>query len=84
MNSKHQKTLHAVYAVPTVKGLPWKELEALFIALGAVVVEGDGSRVKFVLNDKIIRFHRPHKPKTTRTYQVELAREFFESMGVKP
>ncbi len=83
-NSKHLKTLHAVYALPTVKTLDWKDLEALFIALGAEVMEGDGSRVKFVLNGKVARYHRPHKPKTARAYQIELAREFFESMGIKP
>ena len=84
MNSKHQKTLQTIYALPTAKGLPWKDLEALFVALGAEVIEGDGSRVKFVLNNKVIRYHRPHKPKTARAYQVELAREFLESMGIKP
>jgi len=84
MNRKHLKTLQAIYALPTFKGLAWNDLEALFIALGAQVIEGDGSRVKFVLKDRIIRFHRPHKPKTARAYQVELARDFLESMGVKP
>lgn len=84
MNSKHQKTLQAVYTRPTVKTLDWKDLEALFIALGAEVIEGDGSRVRFVLNGKVIRFHRPHKPKTARAYQVDLAREFFENMGIEP
>jgi len=84
MNSKHRKALQAVFALPTVKGMVWQDLEALLIALGAEVLEGDGSRVKFVLNGRVIRFHRPHKPKTARAYQVELAREFLESMGIKP
>ncbi|MDR2892946.1 MAG: type II toxin-antitoxin system HicA family toxin [Deltaproteobacteria bacterium] len=83
MNSKHLKTLQTVYALPTIKDLDWKDLETLFTALGAEIIEGDGSRVKFVLNGKVIRFHRPHKPKTARAYQIELAREFFESMGIK-
>lgn len=84
MNSKHLKTLQTIYALPTSKTLEWKELESLFVALGAKVIEGDGSRVKFLLNGKIIRFHRPHRPKTARAYQVELAREFLESMEIRP
>jgi hypothetical protein len=29
-------------------------------------------------------FHRPHKPKTVRAYQITLAREFLERIGAKP
>lgn len=84
MNRKHLQTLQAIYALPTAKGLVWKDLEGLLIALGAEVIEGDGSRVKFVLHERIIRFHRPHRPKTARAYQVELARNFLKSMGITP
>ena len=84
MNSKHRKTLKAVFTTPPPMGLPWADLEALFVALGAVVYEGSGSRVKFDLNGETIAFHRPHKPKTTRAYQIILARQFFENIGVKP
>lgn len=84
MNSKHTKTLTAVFTVPPPTGLPWADLEALFVALGATVTEGRGSRVKFDLMDETIAFHRPHKPKTARVYQIVLAREFFENIGVTP
>ena len=84
MNSKHKKTLQAIYTLPTNKSLPWDDLESLFVALGAKIIEGDGSRVKFVLNNKVIRYHRPHKPKTVRAYQIELTRIFLESMEIRP
>ena len=76
--------MQAVFGFPTPKGLPWAELEALLIAVGATVTEGDGSRVKFDRDGITVAFHRPHKPKTARAYQVILAREFFESIGVRP
>ena len=84
MNSKQRKTLQAVFGSPVPKGLPWADLEALLIAAGAAVTEGDGSRVKFDKEGITAAFHRPHKPKTARAYQVTLAREFLESIGVKP
>ena len=84
MNNKHKKTLQAVFGSPAPKGMPWADLEALLIAAGATVTEGDGSRVKFDKDGMTVAFHRPHKPKTARTYQVTLAREFLSSIGVKP
>lgn len=84
MNNKHKKTLQAVFSFPVPKGMPWADLEALLIAAGATVTEGDGSRVKFDANGVTVAFHRPHKPKTARAYQVAIAREFLESIGVKP
>lgn len=84
MNNKARKTLQALFIVPTTKTLPWADIEALFVALGATVTEGDGSRVKFDLEGKTAAFHRPHNPKTARAYQVALAREFLEKVGVRP
>lgn len=84
MNNKARKTLQALFTVPTTKTLPWADIEALFVALGATVTEGDGSRVKFDLEGKTAAFHRPHNPKTARAYQVALAREFLEKVGVRP
>jgi len=84
MNNKHKKMLQAVFSSPVPKGLPWADLESLLIAAGATVTEGSGSRVKFDKDGITVAFHRPHKPKTARAYQVVLARDFFESIGVKP
>ena len=84
MNNKHKKILQVVFSSPVAKGMPWADLEALLIAAGATVTEGDGSRVKFDKGGMTVAFHRPHKPKTARAYQVTLAREFLESIGVKP
>ena len=84
MNNKHRKTLWAIYTTPPPAGLLWADIEALFIAVGATFREGSGSRVKFDYQGKVVAFHRPHNPKTARAYQIALAREFFEKIGVKP
>ncbi len=84
MNSAHQKTLAAIYSVPTPSSLEWRKIEALFVALGAEVVEGDGSRVAVVLNGKRADFHRPHPGKEAKRYQVRDAGEFLKSAGAKP
>ena len=84
MNNKHRQVLAAIFALPTSKTIQWADIEALFVALGATVYEGNGSRVKFELNGATIAFHRPHNPKTARAYQVELARRFLFAIGVTP
>lgn len=59
-------------------------MEALFVALGAQVIEGNGSRVRFELNGVIATFHRPHPQKEAKPYQVRDAREFLRQTGIKP
>ena len=84
MNSKHTKTLHAVFSKPTPATLEWVRLEALLLALGCHIIEGRGSRVRFEYNGKMTAFHRPHPTKEAKTYQVEQARDFLTAIGVKP
>lgn len=84
MNSRHQKTLEAIFAVPTRANIEFSALEKLFVALGGVLIEGRGSRVRFAFGEKIVSFHRPHPQKEAKPYQIEAAREFLERMGFKP
>lgn len=84
MNSKHLKTLEAIFAKPTAGTLEWLRIEALLIAVGCVAIEGRGSRVRFVKGSVVATFHRPHPVKEARPYQVEDARAFLELIGVKP
>jgi hypothetical protein len=64
MNSKHYKTLVAIFTDPVNGNLGWHKIEALFIALGCEIVEGNGSRVTFRLNGERADFHRPHPSST--------------------
>ena len=84
MNKRHQKTLQSIFATPVPSSLEWKRIEALFVALGAQVIEGRGSRVRFELHGVIATFHRPHPQKEAKPYQVRDARNFLEQAGVKP
>jgi len=83
MNNRHRKTLAAVYAVPTPQRIPLADIEALLVAAGAKLVEGRGSRVRFVSGKMVATFHRPHPEKEARPYQVRAAREFLEQIGVR-
>lgn len=84
MNSTHRKTLEAIFASPVSGNLPWRKIESLFMALGAVKDEGSGSAVTFFLNAQRADFHRPHPQKEALKYRVKAAREFLENAGIQP
>lgn len=84
MNSKHRKTLAAVFKVPVSGTIEWAAIEGLLIAAGAQVIEGSGSRVRFEKDGNVETFHRPHPMKEAKRYQVRAARDFLERIGVKP
>jgi len=84
MNKAHRKTLEAIFSHPTPAALEWRTIEALFLALGAELIEGGGSRVAFVLKGEKAFFHRPHPGKEAKRYQVLAAREFLSKAGYKP
>lgn len=84
MNNTQKKTLKAIFSNPIPCNLEWREIEALFRAIRAQCIEGNGSRVRFELNGVIATFHRPHPKKEAKPYQVKDARAFLEKVGVKP
>lgn len=84
MNSKHIKTLQAVFANPVSGTIDWADMESLLIAAGAVLKEGRGSRIRFVYGNERATFHRPHPEKEAKPYQVKDARKFLEAIGVTP
>lgn len=84
MNATHRKTLIAVFTDPVSKSLAWRQIEALLVAVGCQVIEGNGSRVRFERNGIVASFHRPHPAKEAKPYQVRDARQFLENLGVKP
>lgn len=84
MNTKHRKTLQAIFAKPTSPSIVFSDIEALLVALGGQVVEREGSRVKITLKGEQWRCHRPHPGKEAKRYQVEEIRELLERIGVHP
>jgi hypothetical protein len=81
---KHEKTLHAIFTEPVRANIPWADIEALLVALGAGRSEGSGSRVRFVLNGIRAVFHRPHPQKETDRGAVKSVRRFLEEGGIRP
>ncbi len=84
MNSKQKRTLAAIFTDPISASIDWKDIESLFVALEAEVIEGTGSRVKFHKDGVIASFHRPHPRKEAKPYQVKDARAFLKQLGVEP
>jgi hypothetical protein len=84
MDSRHRKTLAAIFETPERANINWREIEALFISLGAEISEGSGSRVRVALNGVRAVFHRPHPRKEANKATVKSVRRFLETAGVKP
>lgn len=84
MNQKHRKTLRAIFENPVRSNIAWKDVEALFLALGADVSEGSGSRVRVALNGVRAVFHRPHPDPETNRGAIRAVRRFLTEAGVTP
>ena len=78
MNKKHQKILEQIFQQPVQSGIVWRDIEALLKALGAELSEGNGSRVRVVLNDIKAVFHRPHPHKETDKGAIVSMRRFLK------
>ena len=84
MNRKHTKTLAASFAHPTPANIHWRDIEALFKALGAEVMEREGSRVAVILFGQVQVYHRPHPQPASDKGAVASIRKWLESHGVTP
>ena len=84
MESKHYKTLEAIFEKPERANIAWRDIEALFITLGAEITEGSGSRVRVALKNVRAVFHRPHPQKEANKVTGKSVRRFLEAAGVKP
>ena len=83
MNSKQKRTLALIFKDPVSSSVVWKDIESLLISVGAEVIEGNGSRVRFHKEGIIASFHRPHPKKEAKPYQVRDARVFLKQLGVE-
>ena len=84
MKRRHKKTLEAVFARPISANVQWREIEALFVELGAEISEREGSRVAVVLFGEVRVFHRPHPGPNTDKGAVASIRKWLEQQGVAP
>lgn len=84
LSARHQRTLYVIFTNPPIRTLEWRKIENLLIALGAVVSEGQGSRVKFEIGGVVVLLHRPHPRKEAKIYQITELRAFLEVVRVIP
>jgi hypothetical protein len=84
VDSKNFKTLEAIFEKPERANIAWHDIEALFVALGAEMSEGSGSRIRVALNQVRAVFHRPHPRKEASKAMVRSVRRFLEEAGVHP
>lgn len=84
MNRRQRKLLDEIFADPVSGGIAWRDIEALLVALGADVSEGQGSRVRIALNGVRAVFHRPPPQKETGKGALRSLRRFLEEAGVRP
>ena len=84
MRRKHQRTLQAIFARPVRANIQWRDIEALFVELGADISEREGSRVAVVLFGEVRVFHRPHPSPNTDKGAVASIRHWLLQHGIVP
>ncbi|MGE3541097.1 MAG: type II toxin-antitoxin system HicA family toxin [Candidatus Tectimicrobiota bacterium] len=84
MRRKHQRTLQAIFAHPVRANIQWRDIEALFVELGADISEREGSRVAVVLFGEVRVFHRPHPSPNTDKGAVASIRHWLQQHGIVP
>ena len=84
MRKKHHKTLDAIFARPDRANIPWDDVEALLVALGATLSYGGGSMVRVLLNDVVAVFHKPHPQKEVYKSALRRIRRFLREANIQP
>ena len=72
--SKSEKQINKLRVGKTIT---WDELKSALKSLGYVVVEGDGSRVKFENGNpsELVNLHKPHPGNEVKSYALRQVRE---------
>lgn len=84
MKAKHQKPLSLIFQRPVSGNVRWTDIEALLLALGADMSEGEGSRMCVRLFESRQVFHRPHPSPVTDKGALANIRKWLEGNGVTP
>jgi hypothetical protein len=73
---RQRKTFDAIFENPIRANIAWGDIESMFLALGAEVSEGRGSRVRVALRGVRAVFHRPHPEKEASKGCIKSVRRF--------
>ena len=82
MNKKHQKIFDLLFKTPVQSNIKSDDIEKLFIAVGAEISEGNGSRVRVLLHNNKTVFHRPYPEKETDKGAIISVHRFLINTGV--
>ncbi len=84
ISTKHERTLADIFANPVRADIRWSDIENLFRALGAEIIQGTGSQVRVSLNGRRMVFHEPHPQPTIVKDAVRSVRRFLLEAGISP
>ncbi len=79
--NRNQRTLKKIFENPIRSDILWKDVVSLIEYLGGQVIEGSGSRVRFVLNGMGQVLHTPHPQKEIRKAMVKTLRDYLKNAG---
>ena len=82
MKRKHKKILELIFSRPVGGNIKWRDIEALFVELGAEISEREGSRIGVRLFGDRRVFHRPHPSPNTDKGAVVSIREWVKQNEV--
>ena len=84
MKRRHTRTLVSIFGHPTSGNIPWRDIEALLIELGAEISERKGSRIGVRLFGDRRVFHRLRPGPDTDKGAVASIRDWLRQNGVGP
>lgn len=83
MNNKQKKTLVSIYTNPVKKTIKWIDVEKLIMAVDGIIVQGNGSRVRIVIDNLSVNIHTPHPGNELKPYQVRAIRKLLKDKGIE-
>lgn len=84
MNSKQAKTLAKLFDDPVRNNINWVDVVSLIRAVDGMIEQGQGSRVRIVIDEQSLNIHSPHPQKELKPYQVRAVRKLLSEQGIEP
>jgi len=83
VNNKQKKTLLNIYTDPALKNIKWTSVKSLIVALNGIIEQGNGSRVRIVIEGMSVNIHTPHPGNELKPYQVRAIRKLLKDQGIE-